>query len=422
MASATTACGFGSLYFAKIKTISHFGLNMAVAIFITFVVSFITLVLLLPYVGLVQSASTKQTKKSLTEYVALKLCEWVISKWRWLLAFWLIVIVISIVGIRELYIETHAVAEVSEKSPTMVNIRAQEHLNGFIGLEISIRSPTDKTIITPDILAKVNKMVEYLKNRPEILRAWALTDYMKVINMAAHKGQREFYKLPDSPEAIDQFILLYTFTPAGRREIDGLITEDRKWLRIVGRVKDVGTSKYLELCTELDKLANKLFSGDNVEVWMTSESYLLHVAMNNILRDVLNSIMWAFIFIGILIGISLRSWRFGFVAILPNLMPLFTTLGMMGFSGIALRVGTAVVFSVGLGIAVDNTIHCLEEYRRLKERGLSCFEAVLRGISNSSTTYDICSTSVDYWVSWNFICHFQICVADGCALLISHNS
>jgi predicted RND superfamily exporter protein len=157
-----------------------------------------------------------------------------------------------------------------------------------------------------------------------------------------------------------------------------LISEDRKWLRIVGRVKDVGASKYLKLCADLNELASKLFSGSEVEVRVTSESYLLHVAMNNILRDVLNSVMWAFIFIGILVGISLRSLRYGLVAIMPNLIPLFTTLGMMGYSGIALRVGTAVVFSVGLGIAVDNTIHCLEEYRRFKERGLSYSEAILK--------------------------------------------
>jgi predicted RND superfamily exporter protein len=302
----------------------------------------------------------------------------VISKWQLLLVLWAIVIVISAIGMRSLYVETHAVCEVSEKSPTMIKIRAQEHLNGFLGLEISIRSLTDKPVIAPEILAKADKMVEYLRNRPETLRAWALTDYMKVMNKAAHEGQEEFYRLPDSVEAVDQFILLYTFTPAGRREINGLISEDRKWLRIVGRVKDVGASKYLKLCADLNELASKLFSGSEVEVRVTSESYLLHVAMNNILRDVLNSVMWAFIFIGILVGISLRSLRYGLVAIMPNLIPLFTTLGMMGYSGIALRVGTAVVFSVGLGIAVDNTIHCLEEYRRFKERGLSYSEAILK--------------------------------------------
>lgn len=377
MSSLTTACGFFSLYSARIGTISRFGLNMAVAILATYVITLIAMTIMLSMLKQRPQWRTAPHKQSRLTQMLQGLALFVVQR-RWQAALICLLVFSSFsYGYKLLYVETHAVAEVPEDSPTKINIKAMDNLAGYIGFEVSIKS-ADKELIEPDTLAKVEEIVQYLREQPETLRTWSVVDYIKTMNQAAYQGKQEFYSLPDSAAAVDQFLLLYTFSREGLREIGGLISEDRKWLRIVSRVHDVGAGSYLALKDRVEQRGRALFVDDDIDVRVTSEMTLLHAAMDNIVKDLARSITYAFVLVAILMAFSLRSLRLGLVAILPNVLPVLMTLGFMGLTGMELRVGTIVVFSLGFGIAVDDTIHYLLCYRRERARASSYEEAILR--------------------------------------------
>jgi len=389
MASLTTAGGFFSLYFARIGTVSHFGLNMAVAILVTYVVSLLVLTLAFstirtaPRMPAIDPDDPDAVERLLTSKAWLdralkRLALLVIDHWVLTTTICTLFVVAFALGFMNLYAETHAVAELAEDSQTKINVRALEHLAGFIGFELSVRSTTGEALLEPETLAKIDQLQTYLEKQPETLRTWSVIDYLKAMNHAALGGGPDEPTLPDSADAADQLLLLYGFSVEGMKELEGLISEDRQWIRIVSRVHDVGANPYLRLRDRVEERARELFPDGDVEVRVTSEMCLQHVAMAGIVDDVASSISWAFVLVGVLMALSLRSWRLGLVALLPNVIPLLATLGLMGLTGIALRVGTIVVFSMGLGIAVDDTIHYLLCYRRQRARSSGYREAVLR--------------------------------------------
>jgi predicted RND superfamily exporter protein len=378
MTSLTTACGFVSLYFARIRTISRFGLNMAIAIMTTYVVSLLAMTVVLSTIKRVPESRRRHARTSGLSSIVDVLARLVVRRWRLVLAGCVPVMAVLAFGFSHLYVETHAVAELPERSPTKQNIKAMNNLAGFIGFEVSVNASDGSTVIDPETLRKVDALARYLREQPETLRTWSVVDYLKTMNQAAHEGRNEAYAVPASAAAADQFLLLYGFSPEGLQEMNGLISQDRKWLRVVSRVYDVGAKPYLRLRDRVETLGRSLFPDGNVEIRVTSEMCLLHVAMNNMVRDLMRSMAWAFGLVAVLMAFSLRSVRLGLVAFLPNIIPLLATLGFMGLTGIALRVGTMVVFSLGLGIAVDDTIHYLLRYRRERQEASDYGEGVLR--------------------------------------------
>ncbi|MFC1671846.1 RND family transporter [Planctomycetota bacterium] len=377
--SLTTAVGFFSLYFARIGTVSHFGLNMAAAIVVTYAVSLTAVTIMFSFVrSLPRRREEGRAKESWLDRRLLRLSAFVVERRGVAVLVCVCVFCVLASGFTRLYVETHTVAEVAESSPTKLSMRAMENLSGFIGFEVSVQAKGDRKVIDPDVLSKIDQIAAYLKDQPETLRTWCVTDYMRSMNRAANDGDETFYAVPDSDAAADQFLLLYTFSKEGRKEMDGLISHDRTWVRIVSRVYDVGAGPYLALRDRVEDLGRELFPEGDFEVRVTSEMFLLHTAMDGIVRDLARSIGYAFVLVAILMGLSLKSVRLGLLAILPNVIPVLATLGFMGLVGIPLRVGTIVVFSLGFGIAVDDTIHYLLRYRIERGRASSYAEAIRR--------------------------------------------
>jgi hypothetical protein len=322
--------------------------------------------------SLVKTAPLERSTKASSSLLAKALealGKFVVDSWKFASLICFAAVMILSYGYQHLYVETHAVSEVPESSPTMVNIRATENLAGWLGFEVSVKATAGNEAIDPEVLRGVDKIVQYLRSQPETLRAWSVVDYIKTMNQAAEDGSSLYYSVPDSAAAVEQYLLFYSFSTEGSNEMKGLISQDRKWIRIVARLYDVGASNYLDLKDRVLALEKDLFPNGKAKLRVTSEMYLCHTAMDRIVSDLARSMIYAFVLVSLLMAFCLRSMRLGLVALLPNVIPVLATLGFMGLTGIELRVGTIVVFSLGLGIAVDDTIHYLLRYS--KERALS---------------------------------------------------
>ena len=384
MASLTTIFGIGSLVFAQIGTVKRFGFNMSVAVAATYLVTLLTVTTLLSFRGAPPAGGSSRAGRDLLGRLIPPLTRLVVGRWRLVVLAWALLAALSVLGALRLEVNSHAVSEVREDSPVKVAMRQSEKLAGFLGLEVSVRSRGEARVLEPAVLRAADGLTAWLRSRPEVLTAWSVADYVKEMNAAAEGGGESQYRLPDTLEAAEQFLLLYGFSPEGTSEIKSLVSADRKWLRLVCRVRDVGAGPYLELVRETEQKGRELFGGDDrrFEVRVTGESFLLHRAMARILQDVATSNITAFLFIFGTMFIAFRSWRLGLLSIIPNVLPIFCTLAFMGLTGIPLRVGTIVVFSIGLGIAVDDTVHYFLRFRRERAEYGSYDAAVARTFSS----------------------------------------
>jgi predicted RND superfamily exporter protein len=125
---------------------------------------------------------------------------------------------------------------------------------------------------------------------------------------------------------------------------------------------DMGTSNHFELIERTERMAAGLFVAP-ASFHVTGKTLIAQNALSHVIRDMLVSLFTAFVIIGVTISILYRSLRLGLISMYPNLVPLVFTLGFMGFFGIHLRTSTVVIFSVSLGIAVDDTIHYISRFR-----------------------------------------------------------
>jgi uncharacterized protein len=362
--SLTTMLGFGSLYFARIGTINRFGLNMVVSIAVTYVVSLAVITSLLSFRRSVPASRRRESQAGSVGRLLAWFANLVILRWRLVLVGCGLFVVLGAVGLSRLEVDTYAVSEVEESHPIKIAIRKQENLAGFLGFEVSVQAPDAASMLKRETLEKVDRLAAFVDSRPETIVTWSVIDYLKEMNRAANGGGQQHYAVPVSPAACEQYMLLYSFSPEGGKEMNALVSSDRSRLRVISRVHDIGAGAYLKLTADVEREAGRLFAETEAKGRVTGEMFLLHRAMDRIVADMAQSIALAFVFVFVAMIFSLGSWRMGLLSIVPNILPIMATLAFMGLAGISLRVGTVVVFSLGLGIAVDDTVHYFLRFNR----------------------------------------------------------
>ena len=103
---------------------------------------------------------------------------------------------------------------------------------------------------------------------------------------------------------------------------------------------------------------------DNFEVSITGKAYLFQKGTKYLVKNLILSLSLAIFLIALLMAYMFRSLKMIFISLIPNLLPLIVTAGLMGYLGVAIKPSTILIFSIAFGIAVDDTIHFLAKYRQ----------------------------------------------------------
>ena len=134
--------------------------------------------------------------------------------------------------------------------------------------------------------------------------------------------------------------------------------------RISVSMADVGSSRLPLILDSITVRVNELFAKDKYDVQLTGTSVTFLEGSRYILNGLKDSIAWAFLFIALCMLYLFRSVRILFCSLIPNIIPLLITAGIMGWVGVPLKPSTVLVFSVALGIAIDITIRFLVNYKQ----------------------------------------------------------
>ncbi len=360
----TTAVGFASLFTARSDVLIGFGWQAALGMACLYVSIIATLGALLrffkpprrsaagaPLGGVVTAAADIVDDHPKTTLVLAAL------------AVGLMIWMARGVRVNSSFIETYNVDH-----PTLRALKVVEReLGGLLPIEISLRADGPGRFLEPDIYQRVADFERFARGHAPVRFVRSYVDFHETIGAEFAARSSSSAEETDPAEALAQRIKRSQWVInklSDTLSMKLFLTEDGQRARVLIKVRDVGTSELQALINRLDAELTRLFPADvGIVPAITGDAYVNTVAMNNVIHDLFWSLLTASVVIFSIIAIGLRSLRAGLIAAVPNVTPLLFTLGYMGWRGYEMNVGNVIVFTISLGIAVDDTIHFLSRFR-----------------------------------------------------------
>jgi hypothetical protein len=250
-----------------------------------------------------------------------------------------------------------------------------DNLTGIYNVEYSLKTENSGDIAKPDVLANIKKFSDWLETQPEVVHVTTVTDTFTRLNKNMHGDDQRFYKLPDSRELAAQYLLLYEMSLPFGLDLNNQIDIDKKSTRITVTMKTLSTQEVLAMEERVDK-----WMDDNIPalkaIGASPTIMFAHIGMKNIISMISGTTI-ALILISLILFVALRSWRYGLLSLIPNLIPAGMAFGIWAIVDGEIGLALSVVTAMTLGIVVDDTIHFLSKYLRARrEKGLNAEDAV----------------------------------------------
>jgi len=377
LTSVTTAIGFLSMNFSDSPPFRDLGNLVAIGVMLAFVFSvtiFPALLTVLP----VRVNKQSENKKD----IMAKLADFVIAKRKALLPLTSVFIIASVMFIPNNELNDDFVKYFDESVPYRAATDfMQENLSGMMVVEISVKTGKSSGINDPKYLRSISDFSDWLRDRPETDHVNTITDVLKRLNKNMHADDPSWYKLPDSQEMSAQYLLLYEMSLPYGLDLNNQLDVDKSSSRIVATFKNMTSNELINV--EQDMVAWFAKHAPQYEVDFASPSLMFaHIGQRNITSMLIGTTL-ALILISILLGVALKSWRFGLVSLLPNLAPAAIAFGLWGILSAQVGLGLSVVIGMTLGIVVDDTVHFLSKYiHARREKNATAEQAVHYAFDN----------------------------------------
>ncbi|MBK8347676.1 MAG: MMPL family transporter [Saprospiraceae bacterium] len=378
MTSFTTAIGFASLMTSRLQTISDFGWSAAIGVMIAYVtVIFFTTSLLSLYDK--EKIIKENYHHSRWDAILGKIFFINDKKQKNIFTITILLMLVFIAGITQISTNYNIENNLPRGAKVTEDFKFFEsNYAGFRPLEFAITSKTDEKADDFKILQEVDKLEEKVKSTGVIKSSLSLATIYRSINKMNHANSDSFYVFPESEEDFN----------ASKKLIDNVISEESNILvnesktktRISARITDIGADKIKALGTELDHWVDTHIDTSLISVRRTGTGLILDKNAEYVTTNLLQGIVISILIIALLMGFLFGSFKMLIIALIPNLIPLFFAGAVLGYFGIELDAGVAIMFTIIFGIAVDDTIHFLTRFKICIASGLSQKEAIRKTI------------------------------------------
>jgi uncharacterized protein len=384
----TTAVGFLSLTTNRLEVIQDFGIFAAVSTASTLLAALTLTPLLLGGAKQVSSRVGARPASVLDRFFA-ALADFDVRHANAILAAVCGFVILGIWGATRIEVNLPVI----ENFPADADIRlayqeVDELFGGANQFYVMLEASRPGDFERPDLLREVALLQDWLVAQPEIGGTTSVVQYLEVLNEALGSGDDPVRELPATENSVAQLLLF-----GGNEELDVLIDRAHQVITILIRSTETETREFDLLAKRIDARLAELPEG--ITGRTTGNAILLTRSANQISRGQAMSLIWACGMIGILLIIYFRSLRLGLFALVPNIVPVILYFGLLGWTGTTLNNSTALMGSIVLGIAVDDTLHLLVEYRRGLRATGDCGTALRAALPHvgraiSCTTMAVC--------------------------------
>jgi predicted RND superfamily exporter protein len=364
MTNLTTASGFATFILTDSKVLKEFGIVASINIIAIFLLS----LLIIPVVYSFMSRPSKKHLKHLKSHYLKKFVKWMENKVRYkrinVYVISLIGLIMGIIGIYQINISGSIIEDMPKKSEFFKDILFfDDEFNGIVPVEIIVDTRRKGGATRLSTLKRIEKLEQYINEIPEMSQPISWVSGVKFIKQAYYNGNPNYYKLPTSQE--NSFIARYLKNVKGSSGLmQNYIDSTAQFNRVTTFMKDIPTERIEEIEEDLVKEIDKIFPPDRYQVKLTGKTLLYLKGTHYLIRNLIISLSLAILLIALFMAYMFRSFKMIVISLIPNLLPLIITAGVMGFSGIPLKPSTILVFSIAFGISVDDTIHFLAKYRQ----------------------------------------------------------
>lgn len=408
LTSVTTAVGFLSLQVASMPILHEFGTYAALGMLFGYVTVLLVVPTALSYMGTgAPSSSQAQAVHFKSDRFLRAMATFSTThSWR-VLAITGAILVLFLYFSTQVTLDNRLTSLLRETHPTsQANEKVDAELGGVLTLELDVQvidsgdeTQTVVSLADPRLMQPFYALESELLKKPALRVAVSPATYVA----SAHKMMMGTHEIPDSKAAIEQLI----FFMEGSDAIENLLSADRRRGRLILRVQDVGGIQFDRLGLEVEHIAKKAFEGLPVQVNLTGTAYIAYRGINRITTDLRNSLTLAFLVIAVIIGLLFQNFRIALICLVPNALPLLAGYALMGAMGWLLQPSSALVFTVALGIAVDDTIHMMARYREGLQEGMSNDEAIHHAVLRCGHAVAITSLVLCLGFGVNMLSEFQ---------------
>jgi predicted RND superfamily exporter protein len=310
-----------------------------------------------------------------------------------------VLLVLSVLGVVRIRVETDLVRSLRHASPLAAATRfIDAHLTGVNSVEIVVPGGPGPT---PELLDTVARFEDAIRRLPGVRKVTGLPDLLARVNRAMHRGDDAYARLPDGPNAateVADFVeALGQEAPADLHRFLADDAEGRATLRINARVPALDTGKSQALFAQIRAAADHVGLPG---VGLTGNFVVFSNMSTTLVRHQIQGLAVALVLILGVMAAQFRSIRLGLLCAIPNGAPVLMIYGLMGWSGIALSVPTAMIASVVIGTIVDNSIYLLAPFRDAFLREAHYVTALVEMVraSGRAVVFSTVTLAVGFWV------------------------
>jgi len=276
----------------------------------------------------------------------------------------LVLLVVSIIGIYQIKISGSLIEDMPQESDFVNDIRFfEEEFNGIMPLEILVDTKRKKGVMKLSTLKRMDALEDLIIEIPELSKPISVVSLVKYSKQAYYNGNTKFYQLPTSQE--NSFILSYAKNSSSDVDLlKNFVDNTGRYARITTFMKDIGTDKMERIEENLQTKIDKVFPKESYDITMTGKALVFQKGTKYLVKNLVISLSLAIFLIALFMAYLFRSGRMIIISLIPNLLPLLVTAGLMGYLGVPIKPSTILVFSIAFGISVDDTIHFLAKYRQ----------------------------------------------------------
>ncbi|MDP4290621.1 MAG: MMPL family transporter [Bacteroidota bacterium] len=364
MTNTATAMGFAAFILVQNKMLSEFGVVTSVSIILEYLLTITLFPIFFSFMKPPSERHTKHLDSKLFGGITNKLVVIITHHRPKVYIASGVIILISILGLLMMKTSGKVVDDLSKKDPIYLDLRYFEtNFGGVMPFEISIDTHKKNGVLKMSTIERIDELQQYIRKFPEFTKPLSLAEGIKFARQTFYSGDSSQYAIPGSQEMAFIFSYLPKTKGKGGDLLKSFIDSTKRYTRVSFQMKDMGTKEMEALLNKVKPGVDSIFEPDRYTVNITGNSVVYAEGTNFLIHNLFESVGYAVILISLLMSLMFRSVRMIMISMVPNLIPLLVTAAIMGFSGIPLKPSTLIVFSIALGISVDNAIQYLARYR-----------------------------------------------------------
>ena len=364
MTNVTTASGFATFILTNSQLLKEFGIVASINIMAIFLLSLFIIPIMYSYMAVPKNKHLKHLNKrwinAFVDWMEKTVREHSIS----IYVCATLLLCLSIIGIFNIKISGSIIEDMPKQTEFYKDIKFFEReFDGIMPLEILVDTKREKGVMKLATLKRIDKLQEYIEDIPEFSKPLSVVELVKYSKQAYYNNNPEYYQLPNSQE--QTFLLAYAKSSAKSTNLlKSYVDSTGQYARITTFMMDTETDRFDRIEEDLLAKIDKIFPVDRYNVSLTGKALVFQKGTKYLVTNLIISLSLAILLIALFMAWMFRSFRMILVSLIPNLLPLIITAGLMGFLGVPIKPSTILVFSIAFGISVDDTIHFLAKYRQ----------------------------------------------------------